>query len=90
MLFRWIESFDLRIGQAEAEYLLGQPGGGSVRFTVTLMDMDLLGGDEAICSLEAVVTPESLAERDSSVLWHRFFSEVYFCVGLRKLDCSKT
>lgn len=74
--FRWLESFDLRVGQAEADYLKGQPGGGSLRFTVNLMDKDLLGGDEAICSLEADVTPQSLAERESSVLWHRLFSQV--------------
>lgn len=73
---RWLESCDLRIGQAEADYLKQLPGGGSLRLMATLMDKDLLGGDEAISSLEAVITPESLAIRESSVLWHRLFSQV--------------
>lgn len=49
------------------------------------MDKDLLGGDEAISSLEAVVTPESLGKRESSVLWHRLFSQVrpYLAVSTR-------
>lgn len=47
-----------------------------IRFRLTLMDKDLLGGDQEICSLEAVVTPESLASRESSVLWHRLFFQV--------------
>ncbi len=73
---RWLESCDLRIGQAEAGFLGGEPGGGSVSFTVTLTDKDVRGGDECISSLEVVVTPGSLAERESSILWHRLFSQV--------------
>lgn len=44
---------------------------------MTLTDKDVRGGDESISSLNVVVTPESLAERESSVLWHRLFSQVY-------------
>lgn len=73
---RWLESCDLRVGQAEAEFLRNQPGGGSIGFTVTLTDRDVRGGDESISSLEVVVTPGSLAERESSVLWHRLFAQV--------------
>ena len=73
---RWLESFDLRVGQAEADFLRTQPGGGSISFTVTLTDRDMRGGDESISTLEVVVTPASLAERGPSVLWHRLFSQV--------------
>lgn len=73
---RWLESCDLRVSSAEAECLRGKPDGGSLRFRVTLMDKELLGGEHTICSLEAIVTPESLSNRESSVLWHRFFSQV--------------
>lgn len=89
---RWLESCDLRIGEAEADYLNQLPGGGSLHLTVTLMDKDLLGGDEAISSLEAVVTPESLGKRESSVLWHRLFSQVrpYLVVSTRMSStCSE-
>ncbi|CAN0082419.1 unnamed protein product, partial [Ectocarpus sp. 8 AP-2014] len=72
---RWLESCDLRVGQSEADFLRGQAGGGSITLTVSLTDKDVRGGDEPISSLELVVTPESLAERDSSVLWHRLFSQ---------------
>lgn len=72
----WLESCDLRVGQAEADFLRNQPGGGSISFTVTLTDRDVRGGDESISSLEVVITPKSLAERESSVLWHRLFSQV--------------
>lgn len=74
--YRWLESCDLRVGQAEADFLRGQAGGGSITFTVSLTDKDIRGGDEPISSFEVVVTPESLAERESSVLWHRLFSQV--------------
>ncbi|CAM9397599.1 unnamed protein product, partial [Ectocarpus fasciculatus] len=72
---RWLESCDLRVGQAEADFLRGQVGGGSITLTVSLTDKDIRGGDEPISSFEVVVTSESLAERESSVLWHRLFSQ---------------
>ncbi|CAM9425194.1 unnamed protein product [Scytosiphon promiscuus] len=70
---RWLESCDLRVSHAEAEFLRNQPEGGSISFTVALTDKDVRGGDELISSLEVSVTPESLAARESSVLWHRLF-----------------
>lgn len=73
---RWLESFDLRVSSAEAEYLRHQPQGGTLRFRLTLMDKDLLGGEQALCSLEAAVTSESLSSKESSVLWHRLFAQV--------------
>lgn len=61
---------------------------------MSLTDKDERGGDEPISSLELVVTPESLAERDSSVLWHRLFSQVgesppfFLVVDYGSIKCS--
>lgn len=77
------------MGQAECEFLGNQPGGGSITFTVTLTDKDVRGGDQSISSLEVVVTPESLAERESSVLWHRLFSQVEIVKGFRTYPGAK-
>lgn len=85
MLFRWLESCDLRVGQDESDFLRSQPGGGSITFNVTLTDKDVRGGDESISSLEVEVTPESLTERKSSVLWHRLFSQVCYNQGFPPL-----
>lgn len=82
---RWLESCDLRVSSAEAEYLRRQPQGGTLRFRLTLMDKDLLGGEQAICSLEAAVTSESLSTKESSVLWHRLFAQVQ--TANKKQDC---
>eukprot|EP00903_Cladosiphon_okamuranus_P018068 g16627.t1 len=85
----WLESCDLRLGQAEANFLRDQPGGGSISFTVTLTDRDVRGGDESISSLEVVVTPETLAKRESSVLWHRLFSQVGRKKARNVLGCAR-